>query len=179
MRTCLTIVVIRNSPETDLLKLKVRRYLSFCKKCSLGGTCLPVLPRSHYQNRVQKFLFRSCANACIESSKAWVLITVGKNVMQVSISSITIPPGTRLEGSKNPSPPGQSFCIKTLPSRQYRESKAPPPGHKVRKFHSVSINSDTIWNEKLCGLNKYTILQNIQISRKYEQKQISRNFLKC
>ena len=33
---------------------------------------------------------------------------------------------------------------KTLPPGQYRESKASPPGHKVRKFHNVSINSDTI-----------------------------------
>ena len=58
--------------------------------------------------------------------------------MQVSISSITIPPGqtpgTRLEGSK-PSPSGQSLCTKTLPSGQKRESKAPPPGHIVREFH--------------------------------------------
>ena len=37
------------------------------------------------------------------------------------------PPGTRFEGSKN-SPPGQSWCTKTLPSGQNRESKAPPPG---------------------------------------------------
>ena len=57
--------------------------------------------------------------------------------------SITHPPGTRLEGSKT-LPPGQSFCTKTLPSGQYKESKAPPPGHKVRKFHNVSMNSDTI-----------------------------------
>ena len=74
--------------------------------------------------------------------------------MQVSISSITTPPPpppplpgqtckTRLEGSKS-LPLGQSFCTKTLPSGQYRESKAPPPGHKVRKFLNVSINSDTV-----------------------------------
>ena len=31
--------------------------------------------------------------------------------------------------------PGQSLCTKTVPSGQNRESKAPPPGHKVRKFH--------------------------------------------
>ena len=50
--------------------------------------------------------------------------------MQVSILSITIPPGTRLEGSKNP-PPGTIIVHKTLPSRQKRESKSPPLGHKV------------------------------------------------
>ena len=61
-------------------------------------------------------------------------------IMQVSISSKTTPlswgqtPGTRLEGSKTV-PPRQSLCTKTLPSGQNRESKAPPPGHKVRKFH--------------------------------------------
>ena len=44
------------------------------------------------------------------------------------------PSGTRVEGSKN-RPPGQSLCAKTLPLGQSRESKAPPPGHKVRKFH--------------------------------------------
>ena len=59
-------------------------------------------------------------------------------LMQVSMSSKTIPPGqtpgTRHEGSKIP-PPRQSLCTKTLPSGQNRESKAPPPGHKVRKFH--------------------------------------------
>ena len=57
-----------------------------------------------------------------------------RNVMSVSVSSITIPPGTRLEGSKNP-PPGQSLCTKALPSGLKRESKAPSPGHKVREFH--------------------------------------------
>ena len=60
------------------------------------------------------------------------------SLLQVSISSKTIPlgqtSGTRLEGSKNP-PPGQSLCTKTLPLGQNRESKAPPLGHKVRKFH--------------------------------------------
>ena len=43
-------------------------------------------------------------------------------------------PGTRLEGGKT-LPPGQSLCTETLPSRQNREPKAPPLGHKVRKFH--------------------------------------------
>ena len=55
------------------------------------------------------------------------------------------PPRTRLEGSKTFAP-RQSLCTKTLPSRQNRESKAPPQGHRVRKSHKciVSINSDTI-----------------------------------
>ena len=55
-------------------------------------------------------------------------------LMQVSISSKTIPPGDDLKGAKT-LPPGQSLCTKTLPSGQNRESKAPPSGHKVRKFH--------------------------------------------
>ena len=46
----------------------------------------------------------------------------------------THPPGTRLERSEN-RPPGQSLCTNTLPSGQNRESKAPPPEHKLRKFH--------------------------------------------
>ena len=43
-------------------------------------------------------------------------------------------PGTRLEGSKTP-PPGQSLCTKSLSSGQNKESEAPPPGHKFKKFH--------------------------------------------
>ena len=53
------------------------------------------------------------------------------------------PPGHDLKGTKT-LPLGQSFCTKTLPLGQNRQSKPPPPGHKVRKFHNVSINSDTI-----------------------------------
>ena len=62
-------------------------------------------------------------------------------IMQVSISSKTISPPPRdkplghdLKGVKT-LPQGQSLFTKTLPSRQNRESKAPPPGHKVRKCH--------------------------------------------
>ena len=44
-------------------------------------------------------------------------------------------PGTRLKGSKNLPPPGTIIVYKTLPSAQNRESKAPPPGHKIREFH--------------------------------------------
>ena len=29
----------------------------------------------------------------------------------------------------------ESHCVQNLPSGQNRESKAPPLGHKVRKFH--------------------------------------------
>ena len=72
-------------------------------------------------------------------------------IMQVSISSITIPPGqvsgTRLEGSKNP-PPGTSFCTKTLHLGQYRESKAPHPGHEVRKFHKCIYKLLTLFETK-------------------------------
>ena len=44
------------------------------------------------------------------------------------------PPGHDLKRAKT-LPLGQSLCTKTLPSGQNRESKAPFPGHKVRKFH--------------------------------------------
>ena len=44
------------------------------------------------------------------------------------------PPGHDLKGAKI-LPLGQLLCTKTLPSGQERESKAPPPGHKVREFH--------------------------------------------
>ena len=61
--------------------------------------------------------------------------------------------GTRLEGGKNP-PPGTIIVYNTLPSGQNRESKAHPRDIKLENFTNVSKNSDTIWNEKLCGLNK-------------------------
>ena len=63
------------------------------------------------------------------------------------------PPGHDLKGAKTV-PPGQSLCTKTLPSGQNRESKAPPRYINLENFTNVSINSDTIWNEKLYGLNK-------------------------
>ena len=60
-------------------------------------------------------------------------------LMQVSISSKTIPPpGHDLRGTKT-LPPGQSLCTKTLPSGQNMESKAPPSRHKVRKFQKYII----------------------------------------
>ena len=59
-------------------------------------------------------------------------------LMQVSISSVTIPPGQTLENHLKRAkaiPLGQSLCTKTLPSGQKRESKAPLQGNKVREFH--------------------------------------------
>ena len=79
---------------------------------------------------------------------------LGLRIMQVSISSITIPPGHDLKGAKT-LPPGQSFCTKTLPSGQYRESKAPPPGHKVRKFHKCIyklwhyLKRKVLWSQQI------------------------------
>ena len=61
--------------------------------------------------------------------------------MQLAVSSKTIPypwtnpRDTTRKGKNPPPPPTLSLCTKTLPSGQNRESKAPPPGHKVRKFH--------------------------------------------
>ena len=42
--------------------------------------------------------------------------------------------GPDLTGAKT-LPKGQSLCTKSLPYGQNRESKAPPQGHKVRKFY--------------------------------------------
>ena len=39
-----------------------------------------------------------------------------------------------LKGTKT-LPPGQSLCTETLPLGQNKESKDPPLGHKVGKFH--------------------------------------------
>ena len=78
--------------------------------------------------------------------------------MQVSISSITIPPGqtpgTRLEGSKNP-PPLDNHCVQRPSPRDRKGSQKPHPWDiKLENFTNISMNSDTIRNEKLCGLNK-------------------------
>ena len=63
------------------------------------------------------------------------------------------PPGTRLEESKN-SPPGTIIVYKN-PSLETTESQKPNPQDiKLENFTNISINSDTIWTEKLCGLNK-------------------------
>ena len=68
----------------------------------------------------------------------FLYISSHSRVMQVSISSITIPrdkpPGHDLKGAK-PLLLGQSLCTKILPSEQNRESKAPSSGHKVKTFH--------------------------------------------
>ena len=50
-----------------------------------------------------------------------------RNVMSVSVSSITIPPGTRLEGSKNP-PPGTIIVYKSPPLGTEKGVKSPTPG---------------------------------------------------
>ena len=59
-------------------------------------------------------------------------------IMQVLISSKTIPPGQTtghyLKGAKILLS-GQSLCTKTIPTGQNRESKVTPPRHKVRKFY--------------------------------------------
>ena len=66
-------------------------------------------------------------------------------LMQVSISSITIPPGqtpgTRLEGSKNPPSPRTIILYKNPPLWTTQGVKSPTSVHKVRKFHNVSIKT--------------------------------------
>ena len=73
--------------------------------------------------------------------------------MQVSISSKTILPGTRLEGSKT-LPRDNPYVQKPSPWDRTGSQKPHPRDTKLENFTNVSINSDTIWNEKLCGLNK-------------------------
>ena len=83
------------------------------------------------------------------------------NFMQVSILSITIPPGHDLKGAK-PSPPGTIIVHKTLPSGQKRESKASPLGHKVWKFHKYIY--------KLWHYLKLKALESQQIKRFFNEE---------
>ena len=56
--------------------------------------------------------------------------------------------------SKNP-PPQDNHCVqKPFPRHRTGSQKPHPRDIKVENFTNVSINSDTIWNEKLCGLKK-------------------------
>ena len=80
--------------------------------------------------------------------------------MQLPVSSKTIPlgtnPGTRLEGGKNP-PPRTIIMYKNPSLGTNTGSQKPHPRDiKLENFTNVSTNSqsDTIWNKKLCGLNK-------------------------
>ena len=78
--------------------------------------------------------------------------------MQVSISSKTIPlqdkpPGHDLKGAKTL--PRDNHCVqKPSPRDKTGRQKSHPRDIKLENFKNVSINSDTISNEKLCGLNK-------------------------
>ena len=69
-----------------------------------------------------------------------IQLHLSKAVMQVSISSKTIPPGHELKGSKN-APPRTITVYKNLPSGQNRESQAPPTGHNIRKFHKGPVKN--------------------------------------
>ena len=54
------------------------------------------------------------------------------------------PPGTRLEGSKNP-PPGTIILYKSPPLGTIQGVKSPTPRDiKLETFTNVSINSDTV-----------------------------------
>ena len=79
-------------------------------------------------------------------------------LMQVSISSKIIAPGqtpgTRLEGSKKHSPRDNHCIPKPSPQDKTGSQNPHPWDIKSENFTDVSINSDTISNEKLCGLNK-------------------------
>ena len=73
--------------------------------------------------------------------------------MQVSISSKTTPldkpSGHNLKGAETLTP-GQSLCTKALATEQ-----APPPGHKVRKFHKYIyklrqyLKLKALWSEQI------------------------------
>ena len=68
-------------------------------------------------------------------------------------------PGTRLEGSKNP-PPGDNHSVqKPSPRDRTGSQKCHPQDMKSENFTNISVNSDTIWNEKLSGLNKKKVFQ--------------------
>ena len=54
--------------------------------------------------------------------------------MQVSISSITIPPGHDFKGAKT-LPPRTIIVYKNAPLGTEQGIKSPTPGHKVREFH--------------------------------------------
>ena len=63
-------------------------------------------------------------------------------------------PGHDLKEAK-PSPPRDNHCVQKRSPRDKTGSQKPHPWDiKLENFSNVSINSDTIRNEKLCGLNK-------------------------
>ena len=64
-------------------------------------------------------------------------------IMQVSISSKTIPPGHDLKGTKT-IPPRQSLCTKTLPRDRTGSQKPNLQDIKLQNFTNISINSDNI-----------------------------------
>ena len=78
--------------------------------------------------------------------------------MQVSISSKTIsleqtPTGHDLKGPKTF--PSDNHCEQRSSPRDKPGSQKPHPRDiKLENLTNVSINFDTIWNKKLCGLNK-------------------------
>ena len=80
-------------------------------------------------------------------------------LMQVSISSIIIPPGTDPPDTtwrKHKPSPRDNHCVQKPSPRDKTGSQKPHPRDiKLENFMNVFINSDTIWNEKLCGLNKW------------------------
>ena len=72
--------------------------------------------------------------------------------MQLSISSKTIPPGSK--GAKT-LPTRDNHSVQKPSPRDKTESQKPHPWDlKLKNFTKVFINSDTTSNEKLCGLNK-------------------------
>ena len=75
--------------------------------------------------------------------------------MQVSISSKTTPPPRDTTWREQKPSPRDSRCVqKPFPRDKTGSQKPRPRDIKLDNFKNISINSDTIWNEKLCGLNK-------------------------
>ena len=85
-------------------------------------------------------------NAYTESMVQWPISKLAPCHVNAGINFIhNHPPRTRLEGSKNnPSGIRTIILYKNPPVGAIQGVKSPTLGHKVRKFHNVSINSDTI-----------------------------------
>ena len=66
-----------------------------------------------------------------------------------------------------------------LISRFYEQFLRNGSGTAVQKNFKLIKYEHIIYHFEARGLEISNISRNIQISRKYEQKQISRNFLKC
>ena len=75
-------------------------------------------------------------------------------VSQPSNAGINFIPRDTTQRGKNLPPRDNHFVHKPSPQDKTWSQKPHHRDIKLENFTNVSINSDTIWNEKLCGLNK-------------------------